>query len=486
MILNKFKIIKEVYFFIQLLNNLKKRVIIDVYSSTKKNLFSILLLLSICSFQNLFSSSNCKLYFVHELNIDEKAAYNILQKKILQSVDTNYKIDFFKKLNMCSYKENVRFKVRCFLKDKKNIKDLFLEISAVLNKKNNEYSSLLEKIKVKDSVYLFNFDIWGDLYGKDSSIFYISEFNKINTFFQIHELTNEDYKLPHEDSGWIVNYYPNGFAMVRNFKIGNKNNWKIIDKNGNFINPEFEIIQYNFSHFGLCLYFDSFAFFFNPNEKKRISDTFQKISSFSLKEGSNYIIVKKSKKYSLIDKSLNPIIPFDFDIIESRLDCSINFLIATNQNGSRLLDLKNPLKETKYFDEIMFERRTYEPIFLFKNKGKYGIMDSNYFELIKPQYDKISSKFLPNNLYTICNKNKCAIYNINTGKITTKFEIDSIFNKGYPFDLILIKRSGKYGLLDNNGKVVLKIKYKKIEFNKEKRGYIITRYKKEKYWKLNK
>jgi len=448
-----------------------------------KTWITLLLLMSLWSYPSLYANPKCPLYFEKELTGREKAFYEIVQEKISSTLksqlDSGYALTYFHKLGLCTYIENVKFDIRCRWTDPKNPnEDHFLLIQAVVYEKNYEHSPHLHS-------YLSKQDEYNHYKAQNTSHRYeIRDFSTKKIQTPSSQCTNEDYKIPQEDSGWVVHYYPDDIAFVKNIQQ-HQQYWKLVNKNGEEIQKDLLIKHFHQSHFGLCLYLDSFAFFYHPATGRVISDTFEKIGSHGLHEQSSYAIVKKNNKYSLLDTHLKPVLPFEYDNMMSRLDFRINYVIATNSKGSRLIDLKNPLQEHRYVEDIQVVRTVLYPLFMITSKGKYGLMDSTSSIIIKPQYDRISNTSF-HHLYSVHKKNKIAIFDLKKQQFTTRFYIDSLDIKHYPQlypQHIKAMRKGKYGLIDGNGLWVLKPKYDSISYNKNNNSFTLKRKRKEVEWK---
>jgi hypothetical protein len=430
----------------------------------------------------LYANPNCPLFFEKQLTGREKAFYELVQEKISSilkpQLDSGYTLTYFHKLGVCSYTESIKYHIRYQWTNPNNPnEDDVILVEAVVHDKNHVFSPQDVRDPTKQDEYSY--------YKARNTCpsYVIRDFSMRKLQPPTHRWTNEDYKIPQEDSGWVVLYYPGDFALVRNTQ--QHLYWKLVNKKGEEIQKDLLIKHVHHSHFGLCLYLDSFAFFYHPATGSVISDTFEKIGSHGLHEQSSYAIVKKNNKYSLINTHLKPVLPFEYDNMLDRLDFRINYVIATNSKGSRLIDLKNPLQEHPYVEDIQLVRTVLYPLFLITEKGKYGLMDSTSSFIIKPQYDRIANITF-NNLYAVYKKHKLAIFDLKKQQFTTRFQIDSLDIKQFPHNYphhIKAMRKGKSGLIDENGHWVLKPKYDSITYNKNNDSFTLKRKRKDIEWK---
>ena len=133
-----------------------------------------------------------------------------------------------------------------------------------------------------------------------------------------------------------------------------------------------------------------------------------------------------------------------------------------------------------------------------KNDGKVGVIDTNGNQIIEPKYDGIK---IPNPLKPvfICINN----YNYETGEYDTKIlnereeeiftqyeEVSCIELKNlvtsvpYEKSVLKFKENGKYGLINFNGKVIVKPIYDEIDNFSYKEGELLVK-KEEKYGIIN-
>ena len=126
--------------------------------------------------------------------------------------------------------------------------------------------------------------------------------------------------------------------------------------------------------------------------------------------------------------------------------------------------------------------------FLMNNENKYGVIDKNGNEIIKPNYDLIEIPN-PEKPVFICKKS----YNSETSEyisevyddkgkelFTDCYRVEGIYIEEpvdeihYQKDVLKYKENGKYGLIDFNGKKITKAKYDDIKNLEFKDGMLIV------------
>lgn len=162
---------------------------------------------------------------------------------------------------------------------------------------------------------------------------------------------------------------------------------------------------------------------------------YEEISSVKYKEGE--ILAKKDGKYGVINNKGIELIPFEYDDIEAD---------KYYRNGN-------------YSESGYIVKKT-------TNDGyRYGYINSDWKLILDTEYTNIS-RILDNDsedIYLIASKN--GQYGVIRNKnIEINFAYQSI---GYNKDtnLYAVQRSGQYGVVDINGKVIVPIEYKSISFN---------------------
>ena len=146
----------------------------------------------------------------------------------------------------------------------------------------------------------------------------------------------------------------------------------------------------------------------------------------------------------------------------------------------------NKYDKLKYKYEYTSVNRNY---FLMNFQNKYGVIDKNGNEVIKPSYDIIEIPN-PERPVFICKK----AYNSETGEyiseiynesgielFTNFFKVEGIYieeakdEMHYQKDVLKYKENGKYGLIDFNGKKITKAKYQDIQSLEFKDGMLLVK-----------
>lgn len=145
-------------------------------------------------------------------------------------------------------------------------------------------------------------------------------------------------------------------------------------------------------------------------------------------------------------------------------------IVVKNELGQYGVDnLKNETIIGKKYKTILFSESTQEFI-VTTSEGKVGIINIDAVTVIEPQYDTIK-KIDEQGLYMVSNNGKYGVID-NQGNIVihleydnigidqTKFKADSINNQYVIYNkCIPVSKSGKWGILDKNGNTVLPINY---------------------------
>ncbi len=139
---------------------------------------------------------------------------------------------------------------------------------------------------------------------------------------------------------------------------------------------------------------------------------------------SNRFIVKKDDRYGIVDSSEKIIVPLNYVLISKE----------TYSDGSHLS---------------------------INGEGKYGFITVDGKETLPFIYDKLENKYGSNNMISIKNS-KCGIVRINSGspQEIISCDYDEITNLK---KVLIIKKDGKFGLLDSGGKVIVEPIYEDLE-----------------------
>lgn len=218
---------------------------------------------------------------------------------------------------------------------------------------------------------------------------------------------------------------------------------------------------------------DSKYFFVNSNNEK-ISDVFEEFSyplqySFlvrSSEEFRNIFPVKINGKATFIDKNYRVLKPLLYDKLQF-LKAKPLQLLADTDHKQVIIDYHSFKEISPRFEKI---GRFDEENFLIENNGKKGIADPNFKFILECIYDKI--EFVagihiqqPETWKLSLEKDKkFAAFNFAKKTFITKFDYDEI---NIEDNYIKVKKDGKFGILDLNGKIITPIKFDFIYWNKK-------------------
>jgi len=174
--------------------------------------------------------------------------------------------------------------------------------------------------------------------------------------------------------------------------------------------------------------------------------------------------MRKNNRYGLMDNNGKFILHTSFKSItyKNKEHLNLDLFIVTSETGVFLFNYTNRT-ESKEYDEILWYSDEY---FSFKNNGKYGIIDNNGIVLVNAVYTINSFHKNYNNFLTT----KLLGYNFyiyfENQKLYGVVPIDK-YDKcvklgGFLEGFYITYKNGKYGLLDNYGKTVVKPYLNKI------------------------
>jgi len=271
---------------------------------------------------------------------------------------------------------------------------------------------------------------------------------------------------------------PFDFERIDNFQneiaaAKNDSKWGAIDINGNIIIP--------------FVYDETFQFINGKAKVKKnnilglIDITGNPIIEQHSKINDNLIIGQKFFKQGIQDGNGNVLIPFEYDKI---IDSQNNSFIVLKDNSYSFMDYNGNNINSQRFDYIETYKNNYAIV---KKDGKYGMIDNIYTTIIDLQYDELIFlgdnviKIRKNEYWGIINndnkilipikfkqieKYKNGIANVkkfgvwektdSTGLIETKNKIELSSN------VFMGTKFGKYGLENNEGKVLIPFKYDNI------------------------
>ena len=271
---------------------------------------------------------------------------------------------------------------------------------------------------------------------------------------------------------------------VRNFlyfKLYENNKYGVIDKKGNIlVQPIYDVVEIpNPSKAVFVAYnngTDSKTEVLNEKGQKILTE-YSGVKAIMFKDTLSEVPYEKSvlkymadDKYGLIDYKGNKITNAIYDEIESLLykeGCLIvkkdNKYGIININGKQMVDIEYDLinadgfysEKTKYKDAGFIVGKKQEDGY------KYGYIDAKGNKILDNLYNEISRiTTIDDELYLVAAKNgQAGIYKGKEQIIKNAYE-EIEYNQSS--QLFIIKRSGKYGLVNKIGNEILKAEYDKI------------------------
>lgn len=196
--------------------------------------------------------------------------------------------------------------------------------------------------------------------------------------------------------------------------------------------------------------------YINYNNKQQSKDEYQDIQRVVDYENKDeyYLIFKKDNKYGVI-KNENIVINNEYDNIEYD---SFNQLFTVKKDGKYgVLKSNGETLISCLYDEIDIEG-----IYIYSLKGEEQIIfDTTGAKIENPKYKSVYNVEDTNYKITINNENKYGVVDENNNEII-KNEYYYIGYLGNNY-FVVSGQNGKNGIMNNEGKVVLEIKYDTIE-----------------------
>ena len=268
----------------------------------------------------------------------------------------------------------------------------------------------------------------------------------------------------------------NYFVLRQNDSFG------VINKKGDIIiNPEYEevIIPNPEKAIFLCINGDKTQVF-NEN-KEQVLTQYNNLEPIRFKNISTDLMYEKSVlkyqndgKYGLIDFQGKEITKPIYDEIDS-LQYKEGELLVKQNDKLGVINIKgNELVKIEY-DEILIDDY-YTEGENYKHSGyivgikteegyRYGYLNSKGKEILKTEYNKIlrvtDKTDDKDNVYLICAKNGQYGVNKNQEKII-EYEYQSI-SYDENNDIFVLEKSGKYGIANIEGKLIIPVEYNKID-----------------------
>ena len=196
--------------------------------------------------------------------------------------------------------------------------------------------------------------------------------------------------------------------------------------------------------------------YINYNNKQQLKDEYQDIQRVVDYENKDeyYLIFKKDNKYGVI-KNENIVINNEYDNIEYD---SFNQLFTVKKDGKYgVLKSNGETLISCLYDEIDIEG-----IYIYSLKGEEQIIfDTTGAKIENPKYKSVYNVEDTNYKITINNENKYGVVDENNNEII-KNEYYYIGYLGNNY-FVVSGQNGKNGIMNNEGKVVLEVRYDTIE-----------------------
>ncbi|MBX2841342.1 MAG: WG repeat-containing protein [Flammeovirgaceae bacterium] len=173
-----------------------------------------------------------------------------------------------------------------------------------------------------------------------------------------------------------------------------------------------------------------------------------------------------------------------------------NFFKVKNGAKYNIVDINNQPKFKTWYDELIIPKNG-RNFYIVKTNNRYGVIDDNEQEVVPIEYQEISKRPYSDGSYLAKNKDGKYGFMLLDGRITLPFEYDNLttkyndnvvsvqngqcglvqVNSGVPYEIVIcnyddirgvsstfiLEKDGKYGLLDEYGKLLTEIEYQSLE-----------------------
>lgn len=215
----------------------------------------------------------------------------------------------------------------------------------------------------------------------------------------------------------------------------------------------------------------------------------------------NYHVINENNKYGVIDRDGNVVVEAKYEVVQipdpskDIFICLYDYNSEEKDYSSDVFNSKGEKLYQKYenvqaiptettYDGIPFEKT----VLKFKKDGKYGLIDLDGKQILKPEYESITAIPYKEGMLIVKKDEKCGAVNIN-GKILIPIEYESITADNYYSDQTMYKTTGfivskksdegyRYGYIDYKGKTIAKTEYTQIdrvtEVEDDKNVYLVA------------
>lgn len=210
-----------------------------------------------------------------------------------------------------------------------------------------------------------------------------------------------------------------------------------------------------------------FAIFYINKEKEEVYSE-KSIEYFQLVQGESFGVIDKKGNILIEPIYSNIVIPdFSNDVFFCYSD-NLNFKIL-NKDG---IEIFQSFEEVTPIIGTLPERYEYRDLLRYKEEGKYGLIDTYGTRKTRAMYDKIEALENDYRTYRVELNGEVGLLNFN-GKVLIKAKYSDInaknsFNYSSDFTAVgyelkqVIDSEPKYGFADNTGKILLNPKYENI------------------------
>lgn len=215
----------------------------------------------------------------------------------------------------------------------------------------------------------------------------------------------------------------------------------------------------------------------------------------------NYHVINENNKYGVIDCDGNVVVEAKYDVVQIPNPSKDIFICLYDYNSEEKdysSDVFNSKGEKLYqeyenvqaiptettYDEIPFEKTALK----FKKDGKYGLINLDGKQVLKPEYESITAIPYKEGMLIVKQNEKCGVVNVN-GKTLIPVEYESITADNYYSEETMYKTTGfivskksddgyRYGYIDYKGKTIAKTEYTQIdrvtEMQDDKNVYLVA------------
>lgn len=215
----------------------------------------------------------------------------------------------------------------------------------------------------------------------------------------------------------------------------------------------------------------------------------------------NYHVINEDNKYGVIDRNGNVVVKAKYDVVQipnpskDIFICMYDYNSEEKDYSSDVLNSKGEKLYQEYgniqaiptettYDGIPFEKT----VLKFKKDGKYGLIDLDGKQVLKPEYENLSAIPYKEGMLIAKKDDKSGVVNIN-GKTVIPTEYESITADNYYNDETMYKTTGfivskksdegyRYGYIDYKGNIVVKTEYTQIdritEMQDDKNIYLVA------------